>query len=475
MKKSKAQMQNDSSIYSLYPSCDESVSKEDNEKLSVFRIIGISCALLGYQLSYSCNFSMITPIMGRLGIPNFLKPIIWWAAPITDLVVQPIIAFYSDQSHSKLGRRRPYVITGGLGVVLGFLMIYFCEKIGSLISSGNGKILSQTIFIIAFVVMNIALNILQGPARSLVGDIVPQQQQFVGNTIATIMNGLGAIIVNFIGGMDLSKYTPFSNEQLVFIVGMSSVFVAITITCFCAHETVYKGPKSDKSMLHEVLRSFKEAPTEVTRAATCFGLSWCGFFMFLVETTDFFGRTIFHGCPSQITGDAYERYTNGVNFGMLTIASTYTVSLVYGFVQPKIIDCIGAKLIFAISQFIEVACLVIFNFIKNKWILFGLFSLLGMSFMAFNSVPFAIVGMSVPEQDMGKNMAVVNSFGCVGQQTANILIGSGVAALFPSHYNIQIASGALFSLLAGILTVRLIVPEISIDNRALLEESNIKD
>ncbi|KAH0791335.1 major facilitator superfamily transporter [Histomonas meleagridis] len=307
--------------------------------------------------------------------------------------------------------------------------------------------------------MNIALNVLQGPARSLVGDTVPTHQQIVGNTIATIMNGLGAIIVNLVGGLDLSKYTKFTNEQLVFIIGMVSVTFAVGVTLFCAQEEKYNGPKSDKSMIVEIYRSFRHAPTEVLRAAACFSLAWCGFFMFLVETTDYFGRSIFHGCPTETSECSYIDYTKGVNFGMLTIASTYTVSLLYGFIQPKIVDLIGAKICFLISQFIEVICLIVFNFIKMKWILFSLFSLLGISFMSFNSIPFAIVAMCVPEKDMGKNMAVVNSCGCIGQQVANVLIGSGVAEVWPNYYNLQIATGAVFAFLSGILAVRLIVPE----------------
>ena len=445
-----------------------------HEKLSIFRMVGISCALLGYQLAYSANFSMITPIMNRLGFSATVRPIVWWVAPLTDLIVQPIVAYYSDQLQARIGRRRPFILGGGLGTSFGLLLILFCEKLGEIISESNKQIISQVIFVIAFLINNIALNVLQGPARSLVGDLVPTHQQIVGNTIATIMNGLGAIIVNLIGGLHLSDYTSLSNEQLILILSASAVVVAIFITIITAKENRYLGPKSDKSMIGEIYASFRYAPKEVYRAAACFSLSWCGFFMFLQETTDYFGRAIFHGCPSEIAGCSYELYQDGVNFGMLTIAGMYTVSMVYGFIQPFLINKLGAKICYALSQFLEVTVLIVFNFVTNKWALFGMFSILGMSFMAFNSIPFAIVAMCVSEEDMGKNMAVVNSCGCIGQQTANIVIGSGIAAAFPDLYNVQIACGAFFAMLSGLLTMRLIVPSsqpqrVQIDKQSLLQ------
>ncbi|EAX90826.1 Major Facilitator Superfamily protein [Trichomonas vaginalis G3] len=442
-------------------------------------MIAISFALLGYQLAYACNFAMITPIMSRLNFPEHIKPIVWWAAPITDLVVQPIVAYYSDQSFAKMGRRRPYLIVGGLGTSSGFLMIYFCEKMGQAISKTNALLWSQIIFSAAFVIMNIALNILQGPARSLVGDVVPVHQQIVANTIATIMNGCGAIIVNLVGAFDIGNYIPhFNNEQFVFMVGMSLVFIAVLITIIFAPEVRYSGPKTEKGLWTEIYKSFRYAPKLVTRAAVCFGLAWCGFFEFLVEVTDFFGREVFHGNPNSSCLDDKNNYTKGVNFGMGCIAATYAISLMYGFVQPYLISKLGARTCFAASQFIEVASLIIFNFISNKYALFCLFAMLGVSFMAFNSIPFAIVAMAVPEQDMGKFMAVVNSCGCVGQQTANIVIGSGIMSLlksinFAKPYNIQIASGGFFALLSGILTVRMIVPgekPKGLNNTPLLEE-----
>lgn len=448
-------------------SIDESISIDmrPKQEYSIFRMIAISFALLGYQLAYACNFALITPIMARLSFPDSIKPIVWWAAPITDLVVQPIVAYYSDQSYMKMGRRRPYIMVGGFGTSAGFLMIYFCEAAGNLMSHDEKrqKLWSQIIFSFAFVVMNIALNILQGPARSLVGDVVPVHQQIVANTIATIMNGVGAIIVNVLGAINIGNLVPgFNNEQCVFIIGTVTVSFAVIITVIFGKEVRYTGPKTKTGLWTEIYRSFRYAPKEVNRVALCFGLAWCGFFEFLVELTDFFGKQVFGGDPLDPSDPTLKpKYVNGVNFGMGVIAATYTVSLIYGFLQPYIISKIGARVCFALSQFIEVAALIAFNFlidVKYKWALFAIFALLGVSFMSFNSIPFAIVAMSVSEQDMGKYMAVVNSFGCVGQQTANFVIGSGLVQLFSGKRNLQIAAGGFFALLSGILTVRMIVP-----------------
>lgn len=432
---------------------------QNKRPLSIIRIIGITASILGYQLSYSCNFSITTPIIGRLRMASYMKPIVWCIVPICDLLVQTSVGYLSDKCHSRLGRRRPFIITGGVGLVLSVLGIFFCETIRNLISKKYFRTIAQIIFILAFTTMNISLNTIQCPSRALIADLLPDHQKVIGLTIASIMNGLGAIIVNLIGGFSLYKYTKFSNENFLFIVGIISACITIVVTVLSAPEKQFHIVTEQKNMWVELYKSFRYAPAVVMRAAISFGLAWAAVFTFFVEITNYFGSIIFDGESSDADPVAHQRYVDGVNFGMLTLAIMYTVSLLYGFVQPKVVKLIGYKLCFTISMFMAVAVFIAFNFITNKWALLAIFSIIGVPYLILCSIPFTIVSMSVPEKDMGKNFAVVNSFGCFGQQTANVLIVYGVSAALPGRSNLLIALGAVFAFATGVFANFLIVPE----------------
>jgi hypothetical protein len=106
---------------------------------------------------------------------------------------------------------------------------------------------------------------------------------------------------------------------------------------------------------------------------------------------------------------------------------------------------------------IEAAMLVAIIFVRmNKWALLGLFAPLGISPTIFNSVPFAVVAMLVPKEQMGLYMGVLNVFAVLGQQVATFLLGSGVAAIFGSekYESYQkvaiISSGSIFAVTAAI-------------------------
>jgi solute carrier family 45 protein 1/2/4 len=90
----------------------------------------------------------------------------------------------------------------------------------------------------------------------------------------------------------------------------------------------------------------------------------------------------------------------------------------------------------------------------NKWLLMALFAPLGISMTIFNSVPFAVVGMLVPKEQMGLYMGVLNVFAVVGQQLSTFLLGSGVAAMFNENSDWQkaavISSGSIFAIAAAI-------------------------
>ena len=160
-----------------------------------------------------------------------------------------------------MDRRRPYIIIGGIDNIIGFLLLYFVEDIGCLFGSAKDA-MSIFIFIIALLEMNISINILQGPSRAILGDIIPQSQQVTSNTIGSLMLGLAAIITNLIGGLKLGDKTHgiFTKDKLTIIIG-------IIITVLCDHEEQLLEVPVRENPFKEIFKAIKNIPRPVLRVA----------------------------------------------------------------------------------------------------------------------------------------------------------------------------------------------------------------
>lgn len=440
----------------------------ERDHLSIIHIIGICCSMLAYQIAYSVEFALGTPIMKRLGVSQVAASIIWFSGPLAGLIVQPLVGYYSDISRFKLGRRRPYIIIGAIGIIIGFLLLYFVEKIGAIFGESAKKGMSIFVFVFALIETNVSINILQGPSRTLLGDIIPQSQQILSNTIGSLMLGIAAIITNLIGGLKLGDKTggKFDNDQLTIIVGIVLIVIGVVITLLCAKEERPLEVPARENPFKEIFKAFKSMPKPVFRICLVYFFSWMAYFPFNTTTTDFFGADIYGGLPDSEDPISVKKYNDGKAFGMLTIAISNVLVLLYSTIQQPMIKCMGMKWGYAFSQIIEAVCLIPVYFVKNKYALLALLSTLGIPCTIFNSIPFAIVGLVVPPEQMGTQMAALNCFAVVGQQCSSFLLGSGIGAL-TSHKAPIIASGSVFAIIAAILCYRIIVPE---DNMGLDEQ-----
>ncbi|KAH0788185.1 major facilitator superfamily transporter [Histomonas meleagridis] len=432
------------------------------ESLSIFHIMGICCSMLAFQIAYSVEFALGTPIMSRLGIAQSVQSLIWFSGPLSGFIVQPLIGFYSDITMAKMGRRRPFIIVGVIGILLGFVLLLFVESLGNAMGKSESakKGLKIFIFTLALLITNISINVLQGPSRTLVGDVVPKVQQVKANTVGSLMIGIAAIITNLIGGLDLATKLklPFDNEKLIFIIGIVLIAIGVIITCVVAKEEPLRVKPVRANPLKEIFQAARNVPKPVLRIAIVFFFSWMAYYPFNIETTDFFGFDIYGG-RSNGTDRQKTIYNDGVNFGMLVIAVSNVLVLIYGFFQEKVIQLVGMKLTYALSQIIEGICLVLVFFISNKWALMGIFAPLGISCNIFNSVPYAVVGMCVSQEQMGTYMGVLNSCCVVGQQISNFLLGSGIGALSPDWKAPILGCGSVFAFLSALLCFWIIVPE----------------
>ena len=152
----------------------------EKRKLSFWQIWNMSIGFLGIQFGFALQNANTSRIFETLGAKVDEIPILWIAAPVTGLVIQPIIGYFSDRTWTRLGRRRPYFL---IGAILSSIALFIMPN-------------SPTLWIAAGTLwmMDASINISMEPFRAFVGDNLPEKQRTLGFAMQSFFIGLGAVV-----------------------------------------------------------------------------------------------------------------------------------------------------------------------------------------------------------------------------------------------------------------------------------------
>ena len=153
----------------------------EKPRQSLAGLWNISFGFFGIQIGFALQNANMSRIFQSLGSSLDDLPALWVAAPLTGLLVQPIIGHMSDKTWlGRLGRRRPYFLTGAILAALSLLLMP----------------LSQVLLMAALLlwVLDASLNISMEPFRAFVGDMLPRDQHTAGYAVQTAFIGAGAVV-----------------------------------------------------------------------------------------------------------------------------------------------------------------------------------------------------------------------------------------------------------------------------------------
>ena len=153
-------------------------------KLSFWQIWNMNVGFFGIQFGFALQNANVSRIFETLGAKIEQIPILWIAAPVTGLIVQPVIGYFSDKTWGKLGRRRPYFL---VGAILASIALLFMPHSPSLwIAAGM------------LWIMDASINVSMEPFRAFVGDMLPNEQRTLGFSMQSFFIGTGAVIASFL-------------------------------------------------------------------------------------------------------------------------------------------------------------------------------------------------------------------------------------------------------------------------------------
>ena len=156
-------------------------------RLSFWQIWNMSFGFLGIQFGWGLQMANMSPIYKYLGASDDQIPMLWLAAPLTGLLVQPIIGAMSDRTWGPLGRRRPYFLVGAILSSLALLAMPQCSALW--MAAGLLWILDASI------------NVSMEPFRAFVADKLPEEQRGVGFSMQSAFIGVGAVAASMMPWM----------------------------------------------------------------------------------------------------------------------------------------------------------------------------------------------------------------------------------------------------------------------------------
>ncbi|MBK9570387.1 MAG: MFS transporter [Chitinophagaceae bacterium] len=200
-------------------------------KLSLNQIINMSVGFFGIQFAFGLQNANVSRIFQTLGAQIDDIPILWIAAPLTGLIIQPIIGHWSDKTwHKRWGRRRPFFM---IGAIFASLALFVFPNVYEVWMAA-----------IMLWLLDASINVSMEPFRAFVGDMLPDSQRTTGFAMQSFFIGIGAVISSLLPYL-LTKL-GVANEaaagiipdsiKISFIIGAVIYIAAISYTVFTTRE-----------------------------------------------------------------------------------------------------------------------------------------------------------------------------------------------------------------------------------------------
>ena len=392
-------------------------------KLSFWQIWNMSFGFLGIQFGFALQGGFMSRIFQTLGAEKEAIPMLWIAAPLTGLLVQPIIGYLSDRTwHPKLGRRRPYFL---IGAILSSLALFFVPYSPYLwVAAGFLWILDASI------------NISMEPFRALVADKLNDEQRSYGFVVQTLIIGIGTWIASNLPWV-VTKL-GVSNEagpgvvppsvKIAFAIGAFVFISSILYTIFTTSEyppDEQKLENNQNSFVKDIFTSILKMPSTMKKLGIIQFFSWFAFFVMWSLATPALTEHVFKA-PSpimdqynmQIEEEAYQfeldnkKYQDaadlvGSYMGTYGLSSMAFALLLTLYTSKRRIN---RKMTHMISLLLGGSGFIIMRFIDNpNWLILS-FMLIGISWGSILSMPYAMLSSSIDENKMGLYMGLFNMF-----------------------------------------------------------------
>ena len=422
-------------------------------------IWNMSMGFLGIQMGFALQNANASRILQTFGADVEHLSWFWLVAPITGMIVQPIVGHYSDNTWTRLGRRRPYFLAGAVLASLGLILMPNAGLFAAFIPAlwvGAGMLM----------IMDASFNIAMEPFRALVADKLPSSQRTLGFSIQTVLIGIGAVVGSWLPyilaegfgwGKTAGEGEIPLNLIISFVVGAaillgSIVWTVITTSEYSPEELAEFDDKEGETIVEEkpslvdIFKDFASMPETMKQLGLVQFFSWFALFSMWVFTTPAIAEHVFGVAKGDTSSPLFQEAGNwvGVIFGVYN-----GVSAVFAFFLPKIAAAVGRKKTHAISLILGGLGLISIYFIQDKyWLLLSMIGI-GIAWASILAMPYAILAGSIPAKKMGVYMGIFNFFITFPQIVNGIIGGPIVKHLYGGEAIWALVTAGTFMLLGA--------------------------
>lgn len=372
-------------------------------KLSFWQIWNMSVGFLGIQFGFALQNANASRILQTFGADVHHLGFFWLVAPITGMIIQPIIGYMSDKTWNRFGRRRPYFLVGAFLTSTALILMPNAPHLAGVIAPmfiGGGLLM----------IMDASINISMEPFRALVADKLPEEQHTLGFSVQTLLIGIGAVVgswlpyilshwFGFAGEAESSGNVP-ANVMWSFYIG---AFVLITSILITVSTTKEYPPEFYEDEKKEQEKSGFKIPKVMWQLLLVQFFSWFALFSMWVYTTPtvaqhFFGTTDPNSAAYQEAGDWV-----GILFGVYN-----GVSAILALLLPVIAKRVGRKMTHSIALTIGGLSFLSFFIINDYQMLIIPMIGIGFAWGSILAMPYAMLANSIPADKMGMFMGLFN-------------------------------------------------------------------
>lgn len=420
------------------------------KRLSFSQIVNMSLGFLGIQFGFALQNGNASGILMTFGADVHHLGWFWLVAPLTGMIVQPIIGYLSDRTWTKLGRRRPYFLVGAFLTSIALILMPNSPHLAGAIAPmfiGGGLLM----------IMDASINISMEPFRALVADKLPEEQHALGFSVQTLLIGVGAVLGSWLpyilgNWMGVSK-TPAGKGMIAdnvvwsFYIGAFVLVSSILWTVFRTDEYPPEAIEQENNSTN-VDGRFK-IPSVMLQLLLVQFFSWFALYSMWVYTTPavalrFFGTIDPNSAPFQDARDWV-----GILFGIYN-----GISAIVALLLPALAKKLSKKTTHAIALTIGGLSLLSFFIIQDAHLLILPMFGVGLAWASILAMPYAMLANSIPPKKMGMFMGLFNMSITIPQIVSGIASGFILKYIFNDNplYCLVLAGcslivAALFSLI----------------------------
>ncbi|MDB5251941.1 MAG: family transporter [Flaviaesturariibacter sp.] len=428
------------------------ISTTVKPRLNFWQIFYMSFGFFGIQFGWDLQRANMGPIYEYLKASPDQIPLLFLAAPLTGLIVQPIIGYMSDRTwHPWWGRRRPYFF---VGAVLSTICLFLMPNSAALWMAAG-----------LLWILDTAGNVAMEPFRAFVADKLPESQRTRGFAMQSLMIGLGGSIASALPWLlsHLFAVSRTSTEgsipdsvKYAFYIGGSIFLAAVLVTIFTTREypptevgfkdKVKESNKGFGGSAREIMQSIRDMPAKMKQLALVQFFTWPGLFLMWFYYSTAVARNVF-GAASETD----PVYTHGVEFAGLTLSFYNVVAFVFALIIPVIANRIGRRLTHSLCLFCGAAGLISVGFIHDKNLLYLAMVGVGIAWSSILSMPYAMLAGVLPENKIGVYMGIFNFFIVLPEIIASLFFGWIMEHLLGNNRMVAVQIGGGLMILAGLL------------------------